>query len=136
MKKYKESFSDAARRIERKYSRAKFDKLEQEGLEREMEMLMQEQENARAQLGLNEQPQQQVQQFGLGGPEDPEVQDINNPNQKKKKKIYQDNRGWMERGLGKDARIGSIVGRLWWCAVDLRRFAPQLNEKSWNDYIS
>ena len=77
-KKDKVSFADSARKLQQKYSRAKWDKLEQEGLEREMEMLMQEQENARAQLGLNEQPQQQVQQFGLGGPEDPEVQDINN----------------------------------------------------------
>ena len=98
-KKDKVSFADSARKLQQKYSRAKWDKLEQEGLEREMEMLMQEQENARAQLGLNEQPQQQVQQFGLGGPEDPEVQDINNPNQYPNGKIYQDNRGWMERGL-------------------------------------
>ena len=123
-KKDKVSFADSARKLQQKYSRAKWDKLEQEGLEREMEMLMQEQENARAQLGLNEQPQQQVQQFGLGGPEDPEVQDINNPNQYPNGKIYQDNRGWMERGLSKAARIGRYGWKIIACAADLHRVAP------------
>lgn len=97
-KQNKPTFADRARALQNKYKKAAWDKLEADELEAEMEKLQAEQEQMRQMMGLNEQPQQQV--FGDGGsPEDPEIQDINNPTQYPNGTIYQDDRGWLEKRL-------------------------------------
>jgi len=64
IKNNKPSFADRARKIQSKYKKLAFDKLEQQDFEAEMEALMAEQEAVREAMGLNEQPQEQ---FAVGG---------------------------------------------------------------------
>lgn len=67
MKKQHKSFAERARQLESRYKRLAFDPIEQKEFEAEMEKLQAEQEQMRQLMGLNEQPQQQVQQFPWGG---------------------------------------------------------------------
>lgn len=65
-KQNKPTFADRARKLQQKYSKAAWDKLEADELEAEMEKLQAEQEAVREMLGLNQQ-EQPMQEFGNGG---------------------------------------------------------------------
>lgn len=86
-KNKKKTFAQRAIEIEKKYPRAKFDAIEKRDLEAELTSLMQEQEQVRATMGLNE---GQTQEFKYGGK--PQYDGLNDTQY-----IQEDNRsGWQK----------------------------------------